>query len=386
MSSRWELIELGRAVEFLSGGTPSKAEPDYWGGEIPWISAASLHSEAVVTSERRVTDAAIGNGTRLAPVGSTLILVRGMSLLEEIRAGRVLRPVAFNQDVKALVPHEGTLYPPFLLYLVLANRRVLLSKVHQAGHGTGVLATEHLKSLSVAVPAIEEQRRIAGVIGALDDLAEADNALATTSEVLAQALVDRSGSSVPLADCASERRDPVRPVGACDHYSLPAFDDGFLPARCDGSTIKSGKNVVAGPSVLVSRLNPHIPRVWMAYPEPGVLSVASTEFVVVEAQGVPAEWVWAACSSPGFVAAMQQRVTGTTGSHQRVDKAALMTIPVADPHGVPETTVNAVTQLVRHAHELRLEAVQLRRTRDELLPLLMSGRVRVGEVSGGEDS
>ena len=73
----WNAIVLGDVVRFSSGGNPSKDEASYWNGNIPWInSPPSMYDTKLSDSELRVTPLAIGNGTRLAPKGSTTILVR----------------------------------------------------------------------------------------------------------------------------------------------------------------------------------------------------------------------------------------------------------------------------------------------------------------------
>ena len=380
MHDKWRRIKLGEAATFLSGGTPKKSREDYWGGEIPWISGKTLVSGPVETSERRLTELGAREGSRIAPQGATLLLVRGMSLLQEVRVGRASRPVAFNQDVKALVPNEE-FDETFFSYAIEALRPQLLRLVHQASHGTGVLETGAVKSTTIPVPALSEQRRIVGVLGALDDLADLEVSQAEAMSQLAQALVSTAASTVSLSELGEEVRQSLRPEGSCDHFSLPAFDDGALPIREDGSSIKSSKNRVSCPSVLISRLNPHIPRVWMAYPSDQVPSVASTEFVVVKPSGAPVEWIWACASSQPFLAQMQGRVTGTTGSHQRVDKRAIMALTVADPAQASDCVVEAVVALVRDSDAARQEAARLHGVREELLPLLMSGRVRVGEVA-----
>jgi type I restriction enzyme, S subunit len=238
------------------------------------------------------------------------------------------------------------------------------------------------RTMPVPVPPLDEQRRIAGVLGALDDLADLEDAQSERASQLAQAVVARSQNPVPLGEVAQEHRAPYKPEGITDHYSLPAFDHGLRPERVPGSQIKSSKNLLTNDCVLVSRLNPHIPRVWMAYPEPDVTSVASTEFVVIEADGGAVEWLWAATSAPGYLRQMQGRVTGTTGSHQRVDKSVLLQLTIPSPHDAPPCDRDAVVTLVREAAACRKESSRLRQTRDELLPLLMSGRVRAGEVDG----
>jgi type I restriction enzyme S subunit len=160
---------LGSITTWLSGGTPDRNNPSYWRGTIPWISAASLKRTLIRDSDQRVTEAGVRAGSRLAPVGATLVLVRGMALHRETRIGLAVRPVSFNQDVKALVPRAGVL-PEFLVYSIQARARQILDLVSAAGSGTGVLDTGLLKRLPVWLPSFDEQCRVAEVIRDLDEL------------------------------------------------------------------------------------------------------------------------------------------------------------------------------------------------------------------------
>src|SRR5690625_4201006 len=95
-----ELRPLGDCGKWLSGGTPSRSNMDFWGGEIPWISSKSLDRFYVQNSDLRVTEAGAANGTQLVPADTVLFVVRGMSLANEFRVGITQRPVTFNQDLK----------------------------------------------------------------------------------------------------------------------------------------------------------------------------------------------------------------------------------------------------------------------------------------------
>ena len=81
-------------------------------------------------------------------------------------------------------------------------------------------------------------------------------------------------SSAALGDLAQVVRihaDPRDfPNETVDLYSIPAFDESGMPERVTASSIKSSKLVVPDGSVLISKLNPHIPRVWFPKLETGV--------------------------------------------------------------------------------------------------------------------
>lgn len=112
----------------------------------------------------------------MAPRDATLLLVRGSALYNEIRAGLVMSPVSFNQDVKALVPGPR-LVPKFLTYSFLGREQDLLKLVSSAGNSAGVLDTKLVQSFEIFLPVQKEQWAIAealsdvdGMVGELDKL------------------------------------------------------------------------------------------------------------------------------------------------------------------------------------------------------------------------
>jgi type I restriction enzyme S subunit len=155
----WRFAPLKEWVDALSGGTPSKKNAGYWGGDIPWISPKVMTTIHADRAEHYVTEAAIGNGTRLAPAGATLVMVRGMGLHQEVRVSQALREVTFNQDVKALVATH--IEPTLLLYALLDARQVLLGRVESSGHGTGRLPSDVLLSYPLVMPALGTQTALA---------------------------------------------------------------------------------------------------------------------------------------------------------------------------------------------------------------------------------
>src|SRR5450756_2098486 len=170
-SSTWRSARLGDVTSWTSGGTPSKNQPEFWSGDIPWISASSMRSTRLCDSVLKITESGLNNGSRLAAVDSILLLVRGSELHNRIPVGIATCPVAFNQDVKALQTREGLL-PEFLLYWLLGNEKLLLSKVEETGIGAGKLDTDVLKRISMHLPCLAEQRSIVHILGALDDRIE----------------------------------------------------------------------------------------------------------------------------------------------------------------------------------------------------------------------
>ena len=129
-------------------------------------------------------------GSKMAPVGATLLLVRGSALHNEIRAGLVVAPVCFNQDVKALVPNPR-IVPKFLTYSLLGRTQDLLRLVSTAGNSAGVLDTKLVKSLKIFLPPHCEQRVIAEVLSDVDGLLGAQESLISKKRAIKQATIQQ---------------------------------------------------------------------------------------------------------------------------------------------------------------------------------------------------
>lgn len=149
-----------------SGGTPPKANPRFWVGDIPFVSARDLKCDRIERAVLHISsDAVKQSAAKLAPVGSLLMLVRGMGLANGMQIGEVTAPVAFNQDVRALVPTSAVL-PRFLLLALRSHfvegggKRVLST----AAHGTLKIDADGLRQIPIPVPPLTEQQRIVDVL------------------------------------------------------------------------------------------------------------------------------------------------------------------------------------------------------------------------------
>jgi len=166
-ASGWEPTTLGALADFHSGSTPSKANPAFWNGAIPWASAKDMKQLFLDDAEDHISTLAVYDGAKLVPSGALLMLTRGMTLLKDVPICVLRREMSFNQDVKALLPKGGT-EGLFLALLLLGNKERLLRMVDIAGHGTGKLNTDELKALELSTPKPAEQRRIADCLVSLD--------------------------------------------------------------------------------------------------------------------------------------------------------------------------------------------------------------------------
>lgn len=289
------------------------------------------------------------------------------------------------------------------------------------------LTGKALAALEVPLPAIEVQRAMVDVLKQLDDRITLLRETNATLEAIAQALfkswfVDLDPVRAKMAGRAPEGMDEataalfpdaleetdlglapkgwlagsvgdfaelkkgtvnpgLQPETTFEHFSLPSFDDGQRPVTERGALIKSNKTPLHSNTVLLSKLNPHIPRVWLPV---GCCAnaVCSTEFLVFQPTGVGSrEFVYCTFKSPDFIARLQQLVTGTSNSHQRIkpDQVALMrsVVPSLQAAKAFEAVVRPMFERV---HRNRGHALTLANLRDTLLPRLISGQLRLPEA------
>ena len=159
----WEVVCLHDICTFLSGGTPSKQKQEFWTGSIPWVSPKDMKKPRLSEVVDYISDAALQDGSSLAPVGAVFVVIRGMVLAKDIPVALAEVPMAFNQDMKAIIPGPR-IVPSFLLYALVAFKQNLFQKVGRSAHGTMTLMSSELEQFSIPLPDRQTQEEIASAI------------------------------------------------------------------------------------------------------------------------------------------------------------------------------------------------------------------------------
>lgn len=164
MPAHWEVKKLKYMVRFYGGGTPSKDNKDYWGGDISWVSPKDMKMPFISSSIDTITELAVKKSSvKLIEEGAILIVVRGMILAKKIPVAIATKKLTINQDMKALVVSDGSL-PVFLMCLLDGLHETLSTLLEESGHGTKTLPTEKLGSLNLPIPPFREQEKIVNFI------------------------------------------------------------------------------------------------------------------------------------------------------------------------------------------------------------------------------
>jgi type I restriction enzyme, S subunit len=163
----WQDPTLGDAADWFSGGTPSRSEPSFWSGEIPLLTPKDMKVSVLSDTSEHITQAAVRVGSRLMPMETVFIVVRGMILAHTFPVCLSSRPFAFNQDIKA-IRGRAALSNRFLAQWFAANSSMFLRRATEATHGTKKLDTPDLLRVHIGIPRPEEQAMIVERIESLD--------------------------------------------------------------------------------------------------------------------------------------------------------------------------------------------------------------------------
>lgn len=165
-SGEWRVRKLGDLADLFAGGTPSTGTPEYWGGEIPWMSSGEINLREIYAVQGRVSESGLANSSaKMVPANSVLIALAGQGATRgKVAISRI--PLSTNQSVAAAVPSDGL--DPDYLFHNLDSRYEELRSLSLGDGGRGGLNLPLLRSVSIPVPAIEEQRGIAAILHCAD--------------------------------------------------------------------------------------------------------------------------------------------------------------------------------------------------------------------------
>ena len=180
----WKECKLSEIMDLIGGGTPKTSNPDYWDGDIPWISVKDFNGERryVGDTEKKITKLGLENSsTKILSKGDIIISARGtVGELAIIPSG-----MAFNQSCYGLRAKDFV-DSCFLYYLLKQSVNILKHNTHGSVFDT--ITRETFENISVKLPPLPTQQKIAAILSSLDDKIELNNKINTNLEQQAQAL------------------------------------------------------------------------------------------------------------------------------------------------------------------------------------------------------
>jgi type I restriction enzyme S subunit len=172
-------------AKFTSGGTPSRQRPEFYqGGVVPGVKTKELLDVVLEDAEEWITEEAIANSSaKRLPHNTVLMAMYGATVGQ---LGILGREMTCNQACAAMVANDAKCDYRFLYYLLLTNRRQIVSMATGAAQQN--LSGMQIKNWTIALPDREEQRAISETLGALDERIANLRQTSTTLQAIAATL------------------------------------------------------------------------------------------------------------------------------------------------------------------------------------------------------
>jgi len=191
----WPMVELGSVCDLIGGGTPSKANEEYWtNGNIKWISAKHFTDDFLFDSDQKITGRAVKESSTNVIPENTVVLVSRVSV------GKIAilkDKFAINQDITALAIRDSKLIDSYFLFSLLKRMAKYLATSSQ-GLGVKGLTREFIKRIKLPLPPLSVQKEIVAEIEGYQKII--DGAMQVVENYKPRINVDESWEMVELGE------------------------------------------------------------------------------------------------------------------------------------------------------------------------------------------
>ena len=157
----WQLRRLKQMARFYGGGTPSRDNPEFWNGDIPWVSPKDMKSEVISGAAECITAEGLsGSSSSMVEAERVLMVVRSGILKHTIPVAINDVPVALNQDMKAIWLDPCYLSSRFFMRWVQGLNDDLLKAWLKQGATVESIEQDYLSDTLIPVPPVIEREHI----------------------------------------------------------------------------------------------------------------------------------------------------------------------------------------------------------------------------------
>ena len=166
--SKYPLVKLNSVAEIISGGTPDTTRPEYWNGDIPWLSVTDFNNQDryVYSAKKNITEAGLKNSNTVLLQKDDLIISARGTVGEMSQIGK---PMAFNQSCYGLRGMSG-IDNGFLYYFLCTQKSQFLA--HASGSKFPAIVKDTFFNILLPLPPLEIQRIIVEECSAIDSARE----------------------------------------------------------------------------------------------------------------------------------------------------------------------------------------------------------------------
>ena len=371
--TEWKTYKLSEIGTVVGGATPSTTVEKFYGGDIPWLTPKDLSNfqdRYIERGERNITQEGLDScSAHLLPANTVLFSSRAPIGYVAIAKN----PIATNQGFKSVIPNDNV--DSLFLYYTLKHNK---EKIEAMGSGTTFkeVSGAVMKNVEISLPSLEEQRRIAGILGAIDDKIENNRRINANLESQAQALYkqwfvdnrNKDWETLTLDDVATISAGGDKPQVCSEQktqecnipiYSNSIDREGLYGYTNNPRIIENSITISARGTIgyVCLRTEPYVPIVRL-------ISVIPTH----DNMSAYFLYLWA----------LTQNISGTGTTQQQLTVPAFRTTQIVVPSQEILIRFNKVVKPIFDCiKQNKVENETLTTLRDTLLPKLMNGEIKM---------
>lgn len=393
----WKHVALSDVTTFISRGRQPKYIASVEG--IPVINQKMIRNLTIDYRYVKYNDAKKNiNKSVFIKIGDTLVNSTGVGTVGRSAYISIdpMRPTFVDSHVTIVRPDTAIVDPKFMSVVLSSDvySNYMGSTLAQGSTGQVELSRQKLSKMCIPFPPLNTQQLIGTIFDLIDQKIKLNqqinkNLLKLINNIYLReyfanpqvALADH----VALSDLIQTKTKTFNPKKTSEtlvnHFSMPAFDEDQYPIIDKVTSIKSNKNIVEPFSVLVSKMNPQVKRVWLPNISDKILNVASTEFLTFTADSAEMQaFIFAIVNNKSYKQFLMSNTTGSTNSRQRVLPRVAYSFEIAFNRIKAERLGELLVPFLEKIKLTKSEIQRLKKLRALLLPKLLSESINLSSM------
>ena len=198
IESKWPLVKLGEVCDIKIGGTPSRNNAEYFGGENLWVSISEMNGQVIYDTKEKITDKGVKNSNvKLIPKGTTLLSFK-LSIGKTAVAGKDLYT---NEAIAALIPFDLKKLSNDYLFQYFNGNVLDASSVGKKAFGKSLNSAYLKTEMQIPLPPLDVQKSIVAECEQVDsEYQNAQNDIADCKAKITKIIANETGVNKKLKD------------------------------------------------------------------------------------------------------------------------------------------------------------------------------------------